>query len=69
MFCDLPALTDLYLGDNQLTEVDFSLECLQRLNYLDLEYNKIQYLSDATLAKFDKAFSSDPTGVWKTLLI
>lgn len=63
MFCALPALTDLYLGDNQLQEINFSLKCLKQLRYLDLEYNKIKRLTDRTLEKFDEVFahSSDKT--------
>ena len=57
MFCALPSLTDLYLGDNQLQEVNFSLKCLKQLRYLDLEYNKIKRLTNRTLKKFDEAFS------------
>ena len=54
MFCMLPALTDLYLGDNQLQVVNFSLDCLKRIKYLDLEYNKIKRFDKKTLDKFDK---------------
>lgn len=60
MFCGLPALTDLYLGDNQLRGVDFSLECLEKIRYLDLQYNKIKRLDDKTLRKIEKVFAADP---------
>lgn len=58
MFCDLPELMDLHLGDNQLTDINFSLDCLRQLRYLDLEYNKITNLGSETLVKLDKAFAS-----------
>ena len=61
LFCSLPSLTHLYLGDNQLQSVDFSLDCLKQLQYLDLEYNKIKRLSSSTLAKLDRVFlTEDP---------
>jgi len=57
IFCELPQLTDLYLGDNQLTSIDFALECLDKLTYLDVEYNKIKRLDNATMAKIEKIFA------------
>ena len=36
-FCDLPALQDLYLGDNQLTDIDFNMKCIKKLRMLDLQ--------------------------------
>ena len=56
MFCMLPALTDLYLGDNQLRVLNFSLECLKKIKYLDLEYNKIKRFDKRTLDKIDKVY-------------
>lgn len=57
MFCDLPELRELHLGDNQLTDINFSLDCLRQLRYLDLEFNKITNLRKSTLAKLDQAFA------------
>jgi len=54
MFCDLPELLDIYLGDNQLMDISFSLECLRKLRYVDLSYNKIRNLKDSTLNKIDQ---------------
>ncbi|XP_059082511.1 trophoblast glycoprotein-like [Tigriopus californicus] len=59
MFCAFPSLTNLHLGDNQLQDIEFSLDCLQKLRYLDLQYNKIRRLTDATLNKLDKVLKSD----------
>lgn len=58
MFCELPNLLDLHLGDNQLSDINFSLECLEKLRYLDLEYNKIRNLRPDTLQKLDKVFGN-----------
>ena len=57
MFCDLPNLLDIYLADNQLTEINFSLDCLERFRYLDVSFNKIRNLKTNTREKIDKVFS------------
>ncbi len=59
MFCVLPSLTDLHLGDNQLKTVNFSLDCMKQLGYLDLQYNKIQRLDDKTIAKIEDVFAKN----------
>jgi len=56
MFCVLPSLMDLHLGDNQLSEINFSLGCLKKIRFLDLEYNKIRNLRQNTLDKIDMVF-------------
>lgn len=40
VFCDLPSLRDLHLGDNLLEELNFNVICLTHLRFLDLERNK-----------------------------
>lgn len=40
VFCDLPSLKDLHLGDNLLDELHFNVLCLTHLRFLDLERNK-----------------------------
>lgn len=40
VFCDLPSLRDLHLGDNLLEELNFNVICLSHLRFLDLERNK-----------------------------
>jgi len=57
MFCDLPALLDIHLGDNQLTDISFSLDCLERLRYVDLSYNKFRNIKQSTLDLIDKVFA------------
>ena len=52
--CDLfPNLLDIYLGDNQLTEINFSLDCLERFRYLDVSFNKIRNLKTLVRDKID----------------
>lgn len=57
LFCVLPNLTDLYLGDNQLETINFSLDCLEKLRYLDLQYNKIKRLDQKTIEKIERVFA------------
>jgi len=69
MFCQLPNLLDLHLSDNQLTDINFSIDCLEKLRYLDLEFNKIRNLGQPTLDKLDKVFGAkDAEGRFKRQL-
>lgn len=42
VFCDLPQLEDLHLGDNSLKELNFNVLCLHHLRFLDLERNRFE---------------------------
>lgn len=42
VFCDLPQLEDLHLGDNNLKEINFNIKCLHNLRFLDLERNRFE---------------------------
>ncbi|XP_044262926.1 trophoblast glycoprotein [Tribolium madens] len=53
VFCDLPDLHDIYLGDNNIPKLNFNLRCLKKLRYLDLENNNITKFSEADLSDFD----------------
>lgn len=53
VFCDLPSLMDLHLGDNYITGLSFNVSCLKHLRFLDLERNNISALSRAELAELD----------------
>lgn len=53
IFCNLPSLMDLHLGDNNLTDLSFDFTCLRNLRFLDLRDNRINTLSNHTLMKFD----------------
>lgn len=54
VFCDLPNLQHLYLGDNNIPSLNFNVTCLPKLTYLDLESNNITSFSDHDLATFDR---------------
>ena len=60
-FCGLPALSDLYLGDNQLQDLDFNFECIKNLRFLDVRANKIKRLDRTTLNRIDQVFAGHPT--------
>lgn len=49
VFCDLPMLKDLHLGDNNLQELNFNVLCLEHLRFLDLERNQFQTVHVADL--------------------
>ncbi|KAG8234288.1 hypothetical protein J437_LFUL015013 [Ladona fulva] len=52
LFCSLPSLADLHLGDNKISGVnDLNLSCLLHLRFLDLEKNNIESLPQETLHK------------------
>ncbi|CAH0385715.1 unnamed protein product [Bemisia tabaci] len=53
VFCSLPNLMDLHLGDNLLRDLHFNLSCLEHLRFLDLERNQVMALKDADLAVLD----------------
>ena len=49
MFCSLPNLSQLYLADNQLSDINFDLNCLKTLRHVDLQGNKIKRLDKVTI--------------------
>ncbi|KAJ8965624.1 hypothetical protein NQ314_004016 [Rhamnusium bicolor] len=53
VFCDLPELHDLHLGDNNIPSLNFNITCLSKLRYLDLEDNNITKFSQRDLDTFD----------------
>lgn len=54
VFCDLPNLHDLYMGDNYVPALNFNVRCLKKLRFLDLEHNNITRLSQKDLDNLDK---------------
>lgn len=54
IFCELPNLMDLHMGDNYLTTINFDLDCLDNLRFLDLKRNKFTHIKDADLLLLDK---------------
>lgn len=53
VFCELPAIGDIYLGDNYLSKINFNISCLKNLRFLDLEKNNISKLSQRDLDALD----------------
>lgn len=53
VFCDLPNLLDLYLGDNALSALHFNLSCLHNLRFLDLRRNKFTRVLERDLHTMD----------------
>ncbi|XP_023702516.1 trophoblast glycoprotein [Cryptotermes secundus] len=53
VFCDLPNLMDLHLGDNLLRGIDFNITCLRHLRFLDLERNRISGFNTGDLDTLD----------------
>lgn len=53
VFCDLPSLRDLHLGDNLLEELNFNVLCLNHLRFLDLERNKFTQMKLKDLNMLD----------------
>ncbi|GBN29931.1 hypothetical protein AVEN_249888-1 [Araneus ventricosus] len=52
-FCSLPALEELYLGDNHLKDIPMNFSCLKYLKMLDVGNNFIPYLSDQTIKSLE----------------
>ena len=54
IFCQLPSLQQLYLGDNRLSDIDFNLHCTPDITYIDLQRNSINQLSVEAMEMIDK---------------
>lgn len=61
VFCDLPSLRDLYLGDNYITGITFTISCLRKLRFIDLERNNITRFHERDLNELDKLAYSYPS--------
>lgn len=59
VFCQLPNLLDLHLSHNKLTGIDFDVQCMSHLRFIDLEGNFIRGLSDEQLSTFDSVQSNN----------
>lgn len=53
VFCDLPSLRDLHLGDNLLNDISFNVQCLKHLRFLDFTRNRFEYMKDKDLKLLD----------------
>jgi Leucine-rich repeat (LRR) protein len=58
LFCELPLLLNLYLGNNNLSDINFSEKCMARFQYLGLENNNIGNLTQDTKDKVEKVYCS-----------
>jgi len=58
MFCSdlFPVLSHLDLSNNQLNDLKFKFECIKKLTYLDVSYNKIKRLQPKTLERIGNFF-------------
>lgn len=54
VFCDLPNLHQLYLGENFLPSLNFNVKCLKNLEFLDLQYNNITKFTQSELDSLDQ---------------
>lgn len=54
VFCDLPALRELYLADNLLSEVNFNVTCMRKLHFLNLERNRFELVRTKDLQLLDR---------------
>ncbi|MFM7599855.1 MAG: leucine-rich repeat domain-containing protein [Pseudanabaena sp.] len=57
----MPALTDLYLGNNQLSDLPFEFGNLRNLTELDLSYNQLTHLP-ASITNLKKLVRLDLRG-------
>ncbi|KAF2885256.1 hypothetical protein ILUMI_20922 [Ignelater luminosus] len=53
VFCDLPSLMDLYLGDNYIPGLNFNITCIKKIRFLDLQHNNITKFTQKELDTFD----------------
>lgn len=60
VFVNLTNLSHLDLSNNLLTSIDFNINHLKSLTYLNLSSNQIQYLSDSTMYAFDQHSNQVP---------
>ena len=62
----MPSLTRLILSNNQLHDVDLEFECMEKLQFLDVSYNKIKRLDKHTLTRIENWFVQPPESWRKT---
>lgn len=58
VFCDLPSLQDLHLGQNLLEEINFELLCLNNLRFLDLQQNRFTQMKLKDLNVLDNLLNT-----------
>merc|ERR1719154_418673 len=60
IFCELRSLQQLYIGDNKLFDLDFKLDCMPDLVYIDLQRNSINKLSNDAMTSIDRFVRFSP---------
>lgn len=68
IFCSLPSLMDLQLGDNNISEININFDCIEKLRFIDLRNNKIHGISNKTLIRFEE-FSNERSGIKLDLMV
>lgn len=63
VFCPLLSLLDLHLSNNQLTSIDFDIQCMPHLRFIDLEGNQIRGLSEEQLSTLDNVQSNNKSSL------
>ena len=53
VFCSLEHLIDLHLGNNLLNDIQFRIDCLFHLRFIDFDANTIQAFTKDQLDRFD----------------
>jgi len=61
IFCSLPALEELYLGNNHLKDLCLNLTCLKNLKVIDAGSNSIPYFNDSNLKYLENVNNSHLT--------
>lgn len=59
VFCPLSHLLDLHLSNNQFTGIDFNIQCMSHLRFIDLESNLIRGISEEQLSALDSVQSNN----------
>ena len=54
VFCHLPAVEEIYLGDNLIRSLSFNVSCLTKLRVLDLRRNLIEFLDEGSRKLLDE---------------
>lgn len=69
IFCELPSLMDLHLGDNYLTDINFDLQCIGKLRFLDLKRNRFTHIKEGDLLSLDGADRLHATQASSNLIV
>ena len=54
LFCSLNNLHDIYLSNNKIHTFDFNIDCLEKIRFIDLEFNRIESLNESHFNLLDR---------------